>query len=108
MDDKPPSPEEVLYVDYVGHPYPLLKKLTGVPGMGAFVNRLTDDSEFRRHPRDSAYMRELIRHAHGDEYVSRVQQVTDPDQLDGRALRRLRAVVLLWRDGNGTGWFPIE
>jgi len=108
MDDKPPSPEEVLYVDYVGHPYPLLKRLTGVPGVGAFVKRLTADSIFRRHPREADYMRDLVRHAHGEEYASRIQQITEADQLDRRALRRFRAVVLLWRDGNGTGWFPIE
>jgi hypothetical protein len=53
-------------------------------------------------------MLDLIRQAHGDEYASRVQQITDANQLDRRALRKARAVVLLWRDGNGTGWFPIE
>ena len=104
-DEKPPSPEEVLYLDYVGHPYPLFSR---IPGLGAVVNRLTADSIQRRHPREADYMLALIRQAHGDEYVARVQPITHADQVDSRALRRLRAVVLLWRDGNGTGWFPIE
>ena len=53
-------------------------------------------------------MVDLVRQAHGPEYAARIQQITEADQLDGRMLRKLRAVVLLWRDGNGTGWFPIE
>jgi hypothetical protein len=108
QDLAPPQPKEILYVDYTGSPYPQLSRWSRVPGVGAFVSRLTDDSMFRRHPRDAAYMRDLVRHAHGEEYADRIRQVSGPEGLDEGVLRSLRAIVLLWRDGNGTGWRPIE
>lgn len=107
-DPGPPLPAEVLYLDYAGPPYPSLSRLAAVPVVGALLKRLTSDSIFRRHPRDAEYMRNLVTHAHGAQYVQRVQQVTNPHDLDRHALKALCAVVLLWRDGNGTGWLPIE
>jgi hypothetical protein len=82
--------------------------LVKVPGVGAFVGRLSDDSIFRRHPRDTQYMRDLVAHAHGAEYVPRIREVTRAKALGREALGDRRAVVLLWRDGNGTGWLPLE
>jgi hypothetical protein len=107
-DSGPPQPAEILYLDYTGSPYPFLSRWSRVPGVGAFVSRLTDDSIFRRHPRDAAYMRDLVRHAHGEEYAGRIRQINGADAIDEGMLRSLRAIVLLWRDGNGTGWSPIE
>jgi hypothetical protein len=107
-DSGPPSPADILYLDYTGSPYPVLSRWSSVPGLGTLLGRLTDDSVFRRHPRDARYMRELVGHAHGGQYLERVRQVSGPRDLDAKALSSLRAVVLLWRDGNGTGWLPIE
>jgi hypothetical protein len=101
----PPTPSAVLYLDHTGPPYPNLSKL---PGMGALVRRLTDDSNFRRHPRDASYMSQLVKETHGDAYTSRIRQIADRDALAGLPLDNLSAIVLLWRDGNGTGWLPIE
>ena len=104
----PPEPAEILYLDYTGSPYPYLSRWNHVPGIGNLVRRLTDDSMFRRHPRDAAYMRDLVQHAHGEEYAARVRPITGQDDIDVGLLRSLRAIVLLWRDGNGTGWTQIE
>jgi hypothetical protein len=99
-----------LYVDYAGGPYPLLERMVAgsrVTALRRFVQRLSLDSTSRRNPRTQEYMRELVAQRHSSDSSTWIT-VTPEGGLDTPRLAAARRIVLLWRDGNGTGWSPLE
>ena len=64
--------------------------------------RLSRDSSSRRNPRTLEYMTAL---AAKD---ARLHSVASADELDREAIASASRIVMLWRDGNGCGWSPIE
>ena len=99
----------VVAIEYFGHPYPGLARLVERIGGGAlrgFLEKLTIDSISRRNPRNRDYMRALMASAG----FSNPQLLTaDADgSLDRGSLQQATTIVLLWPDGNGTGWRSIE
>jgi hypothetical protein len=65
-------------------------------------DRLSRDSSSRRNPRAGEYMTALTA------TDGRLHRVASVEELDCEAVARASSIVMLWRDGNGCGWSPIE
>jgi hypothetical protein len=78
-----------------------------VPTVSKIVNKLVVDSDSRRNPRTAEYMRDVARGL-GEDPAPQIRQVAAASDLDGQAVAQASAIVLLWRDANGSGWGPIE
>jgi hypothetical protein len=65
------------------------------------------DSSSRRNPRQQDYMRQLAasRGAGSDDVWL---EVKDPQSIAQLQIPPAERIVLLWRDGNGTGWRRLE
>jgi len=101
---------ETLFIDYGGPAYPTVERLTrslGVPSVSKIANKLVFDSDSRRNPRTAEYMRDVAGSL-GHEPGPRITHVTAASDLDRHAVEQASAIVLLWRDANGSGWGPIE
>lgn len=101
---------KTLYIDFSGPAYPLLERIVSATSSSAlktFVRRLSLDSASRRNPRSGEYMNLLAaeRDAHPDDVWIHLE---DTSTLPAMPLDGVERVVLLWRDGNGTGWRTVE
>ena len=101
---------DTLFIDYSGPAYPTVERFSrglGVPLVSRIVNKLVFDSDSRRNPRTPDYMRDAAARLgnHADPPITRVNAASD---LDRHAVAKASAIVLLWRDANGSGWAPIE
>jgi hypothetical protein len=72
--------------------------------LGRVLGRFSRACQARRNPRDPDYLRGLA--ARYLEPSCRL--VEAPEALDSQWLRSADEIVLLWPDGNGYGWWPIE
>ena len=102
------SERPVVAIEFFGHPYPFLARMVerfGGGGLGSFLEKLTIDSISRRNPRNRDYMRALLANAGlADACVVTAERRA----LDRQSLQSAGTIVLLWPDGNGTGWLGIE
>jgi len=103
------NPARRVAVLYDAHPYPWLASLAArlnSRGFGRFVERLVVDSASRRNPRPQAYMRALLQTDPGG--VAALVECAGPEALDPQAVSSADEIILLWPDGNGCGWRPLE
>jgi hypothetical protein len=99
----------VTYIDYEGPAHPTLRRLTAaLPLLRRFCDRFEADSTDRRNPRTHDYMVALVAETHGTEPAAHIRTIASVDDLDPRELESADHVVLLWRDGNGSGWKAVE
>lgn len=101
-----------LYIDYVGPPYPVLSRAADSSVCPASIKRglnlVFRDSVIRRNPRTADYMSQRVAERYGADAAARIQPIAKGTDLDLEAVRRASHIVLLWRDGNGTGCHGIE
>ena len=99
-----------LFVVRREEPYPRLTRwvaLSRLPFLERLANSVARDSTARRNPRDRAYMEKLAAEVFPDfslEQTVHVNEDTAPT-IDWAAADE---IVLLWPDGNGTGWSGVE
>jgi len=101
---------KTLYIDFSGPAYPLLERIATAAGSSAlktFVRRLSIDSASRRNPRSREYMN-LLAAEHGAHPDNAWIHLEDASTLPSIPLDGVERIVLLWRDGNGTGWRTVE
>jgi hypothetical protein len=109
------TPDQSVVVDrttaflfHVGRAYPSLERWA-MRHKGSFlakkIRTLAVYLEYQRNPRSRSYMEELV-HAFFPNRQNKILDVNrSPVQLDWDAMD---CIVLLWPDGNGTGWANIE
>ena len=103
--------QRTLYVDCDCPAFPMLQRLVSILPVSSprrLLDKMSADSRARRNPRASDYMVRLVHDAHGQESAAAIESIRSPRDLDIDKLRHADRIVLLWRDGNGTGWLPVE
>jgi hypothetical protein len=109
-DDAGPAVGPTEAIEYWGHPYPYLSRLVerlGSSGGRRLLDKLTIDSISRRNPRNRDYMRALVATEGLSEADVVVADAKAP-AVDPNRLKSAATILLLWPDGNGTGWWPVE
>jgi hypothetical protein len=94
--------QNTLYIDYSGSAFPQLERIAASGILRRVFDRLSRDSSSRRNPRTLEYMTSLTARD------GRLHRVASVDELDREAVAQASRIVMLWRDGNGCGWSPLE
>ena len=112
MDTAHPLP--TLFLFHAGTTYPLLERWgrTLLPkSLQRVILKLGGFLEFRRYPRSWEYMNALLSRHISNAHLTTAKRF-DADvnvaSLPDVDWQRLRQIVLLWPDANGTGWSMIE
>ena len=105
-----PNGSSTVAIEYWGHPYPFLARLVE-RGRGRalhrFLHKLTIDSISRRNPRNREYMLALMANS-GLGESQLLTAASNAATFDRARLAAAKDIVLLWPDGNGTGWRSVE
>jgi hypothetical protein len=102
---------EILYVDYNAPAYPTLDRIVrriGSDRLRSLLRRLDFDSISRRNPRSQQYMGKLISERHVGGRSAVISLGPEAGAKEAARIAEAGRVVLLWRDGNGTGWSRLE
>lgn len=83
--------------------FPDLRPLNPTTAIGRAVGKLVKVGRFKRNARTSEYMKSLAAEHLGPEC-----EFVDAGPGLPERLARASEVVLLWPDGNGYGWSPVE
>lgn len=99
------------FVFHAGRTYPRCEgwaRHTRVPLIGQALLGAARSLEYRRNPRTVDYMKQLARQAYPDIDPAQLVDVGDDRPVSLRGWDVIDEIVLLWPDGNGTGWSAIE
>lgn len=91
-----------LCIEYYPNEYPeIVGRLLGRSIFGRIFQKFKEITHYKRNPRDQKYMLALAEKRFGKDFE--LIQAANMSDFSGAD-----EVVLLWPDGNGYGWAPIE
>lgn len=100
-----------MFVFHTGKTYPHLEAWARSGHPSALKNTIVKLAEYlrnRRNPRSQAYMERLAKQNFPDFDADQIVMIEHTPELSNFDWDAVKDVVLLWPDGNGTGWTNIE